>query len=290
MPEKFDINLAYKTAEKSAKEHYENFPVISFFLPAGLRKHVAVIYVFSRTADDIADEGKFSPEERISNLDSYKSRLVNALDGNYEDEFWFALHQTIIDKKLDPELFYLLLDAFRQDISKNRYTNFREVLDYCKRSANPVGRLVLQLHGITDERAYYYSDYICTALQITNFLQDISVDLEKDRIYLPEEDLTRFSVNETSFRSDKYNKEMAGLIDYQVRRVSYLFSKGRKLLPFLPGMLKVQIMWTILGGEKILMKVGKLKDKVIKKRPHVSKPEYLQLMLQALFTSGRNEE
>lgn len=282
-----NLDRAYETAEKMAKEHYENFPVISRFLPEELRKHVAVIYLFARKADDIADEGDVPPYQRIKSLDEYEDNFRRALAGKYRDEVWMALHNTIFYKKLDPQLFLMLLEAFRQDTQKNRYNTFKELVEYCKLSANPVGRIILQLHQIDDEKIYFYSDNICTALQVTNFLQDISVDLEKNRIYIPKEDLYKFNMDENSFASLRNVDAFNSLILYEVERVRYLFNNGKKILPMLPSKLKTQILWTILGGEKIINKIDILQYKVLNSRPKLNKYEHLLLMMKAQLTARK---
>ncbi|GJQ64151.1 MAG: squalene synthase HpnC [Melioribacteraceae bacterium] len=282
-----NLDTAYEIAQKMAKDHYENFPVISRFLPEDLRKHVAVVYLFARKADDIADEGNVPPFQRIKSLDEYEDNFRAALAGKYRDEVWMALHNTIFYKKLDPQLFLMLLEAFRQDTKKNRYKTFKELVDYCKLSANPVGRIILQLHQIDDEKIYFYSDNICTALQITNFLQDISADLEKNRIYIPREDLYKFNMDENSFASLRNVDAFNALIKYETDRVRYLFDNGRKILPMLPSKLRTQILWTIMGGEKIINKIDSLQYKVLNSSPKLNKSEHLLLMMKALITAKK---
>lgn len=290
MAERNTLDSAYATAEKLAKSHYENFPVISRFISDDLKKHVAVVYLFARKADDLADEGDVPPFQRIRSLEEYENNFRAALAGKYRDEVWMALHNTIFYKELDPNLFLMLLDAFKQDTEKKRYKTFRELLDYCKRSANPVGRIILQLHNVKNEQAYFYSDNICTALQLTNFLQDISVDLQKNRIYVPKEDLYKFNMDENSFASLRNIEAFNKLITYEIERVSYLFTNGKKLLPMLPPKLRTQILWTILGGEKILEKISNLQYKVLNSRPRISKTDYLFLMVKALFSVRKYAE
>ena len=198
-------NRAYKLALDFTRKHYENFPVVSFLIPRDLRKHVAIIYWFARTADDIADEGKLSTGERLKKLDDFEEGFKRVLNGNYKSEYESVLHQTIKEKGLNPEHFTNLLKAFRQDVTKKEYANSEELLGYCQNSANPVGRLILELHGIRDENANIYSDNICTALQITNFLQDVTEDFEKGRIYLPQDELARFEINKIMFEERKIN-------------------------------------------------------------------------------------
>ena len=200
-----EITFAYKSALDFAKKHYENFPVGSLLIPKDLRKHVAIIYWFARTADDYADEGNMSEDERIEKLNDFENSLNDLLNGKFKSPFEQALHQTIKQKNLTPQLFYDLLKAFKQDVVKKRYNNFDEVLEYCRYSANPVGRLILELFGIRSGEALKYSDKICTALQLTNFYQDIEIDYQKGRIYFPENEMKQFDVTENMFAKKEIN-------------------------------------------------------------------------------------
>ena len=185
----FAIDKAYKSALALARSHYENFPVVSFLIPKRQRKHIAIIYRFARTADDIADEGELSGEERIKKLDELEKKIDEIVTGAYKNDFDAALGETVKVNKLSPENLKNLLKAFKQDVIKKKYENFDEVLSYCKYSANPVGRLILELNKIRNVKAIEYSDSICTALQLTNFIQDIEIDYSKGRIYLPQDEM-----------------------------------------------------------------------------------------------------
>ncbi|PJA98499.1 MAG: squalene synthase HpnC, partial [Ignavibacteriales bacterium CG_4_9_14_3_um_filter_30_11] len=189
--QKFNIDSAYKISLDLAKSHYENFPVVSFLIPKEQRKHIAIIYWFARTADDIADEGNINNEERLKKLDELSDRIISISKDKILNEFDAAFLNTIRTKNLSPENLINLLIAFKQDVTKKRYENFDEVLNYCKNSANPVGRLILELNNINDEKAKVFSDNICTALQLTNFIQDIEIDYKKGRIYLPQDEMKK---------------------------------------------------------------------------------------------------
>lgn len=271
----------YKSALNFAKTHYENFPVVSFLIPEDLRKHVAIIYWFARTADDIADEGNLSAEERLKKLNDFEQNFYKTLRGEYESDYEKALHQTIIEKELSPEHFTDLIKAFKQDVSKTEYENYQEVLDYCRYSANPVGSLILEIHGIKNDDAYIYSDRICTALQITNFLQDVKPDFEKGRIYLPKDELVRAGITRIMFEENEINLKFKRLIEYNINRTKLLFDEGRNLLKFLEGRLKYEIKWTILGGEEILRKIRE-NDYNIFKRPKLTKADFVKLLLKSL--------
>ena len=277
------IDSGYKSALAFSKSHYENFPVISFLLPKDLKKHIAVIYQFARQADDIADEGDEKPEERLIKLNDYENSFNAALKGDTDDAFWLALQNTISEKKLTSHYFTDLLKAFKQDAVKCRYDNYKDLLAYCSYSANPVGRLVLELNGICGEKIFEYSDAICTALQLTNFCQDVSLDFRKGRIYFPQSELKKFNVSEKDFELKKNTHNFKSLIKYQVIRNKEFFLEGYKLLSHLPNMLKYEILWTIFGGEKILEKIIKIDYNVLNIRPVLSKFDYFQLALKAIF-------
>ena len=278
------IDSTYSKAIKFSQSHYENFPVASLFLPKNIRKHVAVVYNFARNADDIADEGEYSIKERIQHLEKYRYQFSEALQGNYANEFWKALHNTIISFNLSEKYFFDLLSAFGQDITKHRYETFIELLDYCKRSANPVGRIILEFFDIIrHDKAIEYSDAICTALQLTNFLQDVSVDYKKGRIYLPITEIKKYGVNESSFLEKRNDANFKNLLTFQVNRSSELFEKGKNLLPLLPKRLRFQISLTILGGEEILRKIRKIDYDVLNIRPKLSKIDYVKLLAKAFI-------
>ena len=216
--------------------HYENFPVASLLLPRRLRPHVAAVYAFARTADDFADEGSRTPAERLRLLDRWRQRL-HGLTGPphpgeppQAEQIFDAVHSTIRDRSLPLELFEDLLSAFRQDVTVSRYETWDELLDYCRRSANPVGRLVLRIAGYCDASLDAQSDDICTALQLTNFWQDVKTDAARGRVYLPR------------------HETMAGA----ARRTRQLFERGRPLCDAVRGRLRLELRATWLGGVRIL--------------------------------------
>ncbi|GAB4289724.1 MAG: squalene synthase HpnC [Ignavibacteriaceae bacterium] len=278
-----DIESAYKKAIEFAVSHYENFPVISFFLNNEIRKHVAIIYWFARTADDIADEGVSDDEQRLSKLNRFEERLRELLKGNPETEFEKALKSTVETCTLDTALFFDLLKAFKQDVTKNRFGNADELFSYCRYSANPVGRLFLQLHGIHNPEAYEFSDKICTALQLTNFLQDVPADFKRNRIYFPADEMNRTFVTENMFELNKINDNLKLLVIISVERAQKLFDEGKPLLKFLAGKLKFQIKWTILGGEEILNKIRKNNFNIFDNRPELSKTDFIRLLIKSFI-------
>lgn len=274
---------AYKKALNFAKNHYENFPVVSFLIRKELRKHVAVIYWFARTADDIADEGDIPEEVRLANLNKFEDRLTGLLNNKFENEFDKALAETIKDKNLSKEHFYNLLQAFRQDIIKKRYYSFAELKEYCRNSANPVGRLILEIYDIRDPKAFEYSDNICTALQLTNFYQDTAIDFEKGRIYYPLDEMEKFKVVEKMFLIKENNSNLKELVKYSIIRTKDLFDDGKNLLHFLKGRLKLEIKWTILGGEKILGKIENNNYNVVQQRPVLNKIDFTGLIIKSFL-------
>ncbi len=275
------INEAYNLALESARNHYENFPVVSFLIPNQLRKHIAIIYWFARSADDMADEGNLPREERLKRLNEFEINFNNMLKGEYKSNYESALHNTIKEKELNPENFTNLLKAFKQDVTKMQYENYGELLDYCRNSANPVGRLILELHGIKNDEADMYSDSLCTALQITNFLQDVKQDFEKGRIYLPNDEMRMHEVSKNMFEKSEINLNFKRLIKFNVDRTQLLFDEGSKLLKLLNGRLKCEIKWTILGGEAILRKIRK-NDYNVFFRPYLTKNDFIVLLFKSL--------
>ena len=278
-----NLKSAYSKSLKFAKSHYENFPVVSFLIPKTLRKHVAIIYWFARTADDYADEGNFSEGDRLEKLNNFEYRTKQLLIGKAESDYEIALANTIIEKNLSAENFYNLITAFRQDVIKNRYENFDEVIDYCTYSANPVGRLILELFDIRSEGAINYSDKICTALQLTNFLQDVSIDYKKGRIYLPQDEMDMLQITEKMFEDKENNHKLKQLVKHNVDRIQNLFNEGKKLFPLLSRRLKVEIVWTVAGGEEILDQIRKNDYNVLNNRPELSKIRMVSLFLKSLI-------
>lgn len=277
------LETEYKKSLEEAASHYENFPVASFLVPARLRKHISVIYRYARMADDLADEGNLLPEERIEALNKVEADLKSALEGRSSGSFFQALSSTIKDKNLTPGYFFDLLKAFRQDVSVKRYSTFSELMDYCSCSANPVGRIILELFDLRQNELFLLSDKICSALQLTNFYQDVSPDLLKGRIYIPLEEMKTFNVSEKDFELKKINTNFKQLIKLQVDRTRDLFSEGEKLTGFLPKPLKYEIKWTILGGKRILERIEANGYDVLNKRPRLGKFEYFNLLIKSIF-------
>jgi squalene synthase HpnC len=278
-----ELERYYQESIKFTKSHYENFPVISFFIKKEIRKYISVIYRFARQADDIADEGSAPPEKRISLLDEYEAFLLDAIKSNFKDGFWKVLADTVKTNNLTIDHFRNLLKAFRQDTHKTVYEDYDELLNYCSNSANPVGRIILELHGIREETPNQLSDKICTALQLTNFYQDVSVDIKKGRIYLPAAEMELFNITGYEQKKFLYDDSFVRLMKFQTERVKKLFSDGRQLLKFLPRRLKLQILITIKGGEAIIKKIEEIDYNVLELRPTLSKLDFIKLFIVALL-------
>lgn len=264
-------------------EHYENFPVASLLVPARLRRPIEVIYHFARSADDIADEGDAPAEERLAGLAAYQAQLDRIEAGQTPETPLFAnLAGVIAQYQLPVQLFRDLLDAFAQDVVKKRYADFDEVLDYCRRSANPVGRLVLHLFGRTEPHQLKQSDAICSALQLANFWQDIAIDWQKDRVYLPQCDLPRFGVSEDDIAHQRWSENWAKLIDFQVERTRQMMLSGAPLVHDLPGRMGWEIRFTVQGGLRILERTRRVRGDIFRHRPKLGPWDWLILAGRSL--------
>lgn len=281
---KFDLSTGYTEALKFANSHYENFPTASLLIPKDLRKHVAVIYQFARTADDYADEHNYDSKKRLELLNDFENQFYEALNGKWTNNMFYALANTINEKQLTIENFTNLVFAFKQDTFKDRYKNYNELIEYCRYSANPVGRLILELFQIKEQEAFLLSDKICTALQLTNFWQDVSVDYKKGRIYLPQNEISDFNVNQIDFENNSANSNFKQLISFQVARTQKLFDEGKNLLNFLNGRLKLQIKLTIIGGEEILIKIKQQDFDVLQKRPKIERKDFFKLLKKVILS------
>jgi squalene synthase HpnC len=277
-----DSAAAFKFCQDLVDSHYENFPVASLLLPRKLRKHVAALYAFARIADDFADEPEYEGVRKERLLDW--RRQLNAVGKEPATHPVFAaLGRTFRELELPVQPFDDLLSAFLQDTEKKRYATFEEVLDYCRRSANPVGRIVLMIHGYRDEQLFKWSDSICTALQLANFWQDISVDLKKDRIYIPEEDFKKFSYSEADLRMGVVNERFRDLLKSQVSRTRDIFEEGRPLAAKLKWPLSLEIRLTWRGGREILRKIRKGGFDTLSSRPALTKWDWIPLMVRSLL-------
>lgn len=286
------INSSFKYCEQIAKEHYENFPVASLLLPKKKRKYVYAVYAFARAADDFADEPGIlgGTEKRLALLDEWNGKLTDCYNGKAYDPIFIALKKTVDDNKIPIEPLENLLRAFKQDVVNPRYQKFDELLEYSINSANPVGRLVLMIFGCHDEEFFKYSDKICTALQLTNFWQDVNVDLGNNRIYLPEEDMKSFDYSYDDLINRKYDERFAALMEFEVSKTHEMFEEGKKLIEMTAGFkdkdlrkLSKELKLTWLGGTEILKKLKADDYDVFSKRPSISKIDKFRIFLSSRF-------
>ena len=282
---------AYAYCERLAREHYENFPVASFLVPAAMRPHIAAIYAFARRADDIADEPGIPTDERIRLLDGWLSRVQRAADGGPpamsrhpegDDLIFDALGETVRRHALPLDLFQDLLSAFRQDVTTTRYATWAHVMDYCRRSANPVGRLVLRVAGYADPRMDAASDAVCTALQLTNFWQDLGRDWDNGRLYVPLEDLARAGAREADLADRKMTAAWQTVTGVMLQRTRELFLEGRSVCDAVRGRLKWELRLTWLGGWRILEKVERARRESFDERPTLGTADVPGLLRDAV--------
>lgn len=263
--------------------HYENFPVASILLPGRLRQPVELIYRFARSADDIADEGDIRPEERLSRLEAYRNELRSISRNEVvRDPLFQALQSVIRSHGLPLKPFFDLLDAFSQDVTKSRYANFSEVMDYCARSANPVGRLMLHLYGATGEENFRQSDSICSALQLINFWQDVAVDFGKNRIYLPQEDMTRFGITEDQIATFDSGGGWRDLMRFEATRARAMLESGAPLTVRLPGRIGLELRMIVQGGLRILEKLDQCAGDVFRHRPILNVADWILMSGRAI--------
>lgn len=266
------LEQAYQYCKEVTLSHYENFPVASVLLPRKVRRHIYPIYAFARYADDLADEAA----DKTALL-AWKSLLHQSPQERIAHPVFLALSDTVQKFNLPIALFDNLISAFLQDLEKNRYQSLAEVLEYCRNSANPVGRIILLLHGYRDERLFQYSDHICTALQLANFWQDVSIDLQKDRIYIPQDILQQYGLNEYALFKKPYDDKIKGALKSLTQVTRELFLQGIPLLTHLRGRLKWELKFTILGGLAILKKIEEIDYNVLQTRPVLRKGDWLKI-------------
>lgn len=303
-----DLSSAYAYCEKLAFAHYENFPVASRLLPARMRPHIAAIYAFARTADDFADDPGIPDSERLRLLDDWQRRL-NAVvpfpDGGQtpssaergqtpsgetpsaEDRVFRALGNTIREHNLPASLFEDLLSAFRQDVTTTRYHTWADVLDYCRRSANPVGRLVLRVAGFDDARLDAESDAVCTALQLTNFWQDFARDWQHGRLYVPVEDRDAAGAKDEDLDLRRLTPEWTSALRIVAGRTRAFFAAGRPVCDAVSGRLRWELRLTWLGGSRILDRLEAANFDVFNNRPSLGAADAPALLWDAFCWKRR---
>ena len=263
-----------------ASTHYENFSVTSLFMPRDLRPHFHNIYAYCRWADDLGDETQ--PDQALELLNWWRSELLACYDGTPKHPVMIALRETIQQFEIPPEPFLNLIAAFEQDQRVKSYDTFDQLLDYCQNSANPVGRLVLYLGHCHDEERGQLSDLICTALQLTNFWQDVARDLDIGRIYLPLDERVRFGVSDDDLRAKRCTPAFRELICSEVLCTRAMFLDGLALVEMIPKNLRAQVELFARGGLAILRKIERQHFDVLSRRPKLAKWEKALLLAKAL--------
>jgi squalene synthase HpnC len=264
--------------------HYENFPVASRLVPAHLRPAVVALYRFARSADDLADEGDATPAERLAALAAYDAALEEIARGGTPAAAPFpALADAVRTHALPLAPMHDLVSAFRQDVTVGRYATYAELLDYCRRSANPVGRLVLALYRADNQANLAASDAICTGLQLVNFWQDVAVDWRKDRVYLPLADLARFGVPVAQIGEARADAAWRALLAFEVGRARALLQSGRPLVRALPWRLGLELAGVIEGGLRICARIDAVGGDVFTQRPTLRARDWCAVAYHALL-------
>lgn len=264
--------------------HYENFPVASVLLPAHLRRPVELIYAFARQADDFADEGDCPASVRLASLAGFGAQLdVIESGATPSSPLFVELAGIIQDFELPIDLFRDLLSAFSQDVMKTRYADFGEVMDYCKRSANPVGRLLLHLYRATEPRSLAWSDNICSSLQLINFWQDVEIDYRKNRIYLPADEMAEYAVTEPQIANRDAGSNWRDLMLFQVDRTRRMLLAGAPLGRTLPGRIGLELRMIVMGGNRILEKLQASGGDVFRHRPVLSPFDWVLMLYRSLL-------
>jgi squalene synthase HpnC len=284
MPESAQSAQSDQAAQIAKLEHYENFPVGSVLLPRAMRAPVGVIYNFARSADDIADEGEAAPAERHAGLAAYQRGLDAIAAGRpapAELPLFTALAEVVRAYRLDLQNFYDLLSAFDQDIDTYRYADQAALDDYCRRSANPVGRLMLALFGADTADNVACSDAICTALQLINFWQDVTIDWRKGRVYIPQAEMVRHAVRDADIDAQCCDSRWRALMQAQVQSTRALMLAGAPLARRMPGRFGLELCLVVQGGLRILEKIEQADYDVFRHRPKLGKADWALLMLRA---------
>lgn len=277
------IQKAYAQCLEIVQSHYENFPVASLLLPRNLRRPIAVIYAFARSADDFADEGQFTQQQRLEKLNHYSALLESLGDTQQTDPIFIALRDVINKHQLPIQLFHDLLTAFKQDVTKQRYQSFDEVLAYCQHSANPVGRLLLHLIGQATPVNLQQSDAVCSSLQLINFLQDIFQDYdENDRIYLPQDEMQQYGVGEEMIKQQQSSDAMRTLLNHQLQRAKSMMISGSPLGNHIPGRFGLQLRMMVNGGLQIIKLLENQRENVFS-RPRLNRKDWIKIALFAIM-------
>jgi len=279
---------ARKHCLRLAHAHYENFTVLSWLTPRRLRPHRAAIYAFCRTVDDLGDE---VPGDRLAGLDRFEEGLDAAFAGRGRGPVFTALEETIARFDLPREPFARLIEANRIDQRTTRYASFDDLIGYCRHSANPVGRLVLMMHGYRDAECFGLSDATCTALQLANFWQDVARDRAVGRIYIPQDEMRSYGVAERDLEARQANRPLRDLMRFQVERTEALFAQGFPLVDCVRGRLRIELALFSRGGLAVLEAIRAQGYDTLRARPTVSSGQKRRLVLSTLFglATGRRQ-
>jgi len=283
--ERWTVEEAYAFCRHLTYSHYENFPVGSLLVPKRLRPHVYAIYAFARAADDFADEESYKGQ-RMDLLNEWERLLEECYEGRAEHPIFIALRQTVKEIELPIDLFKGLLRAFKMDVTVSRYEDFEQVLGYCRYSANPVGRLILHLFDYKDEELFALSDCICTALQLANFWQDVAIDLKKDRIYIPKDEMKREHYGEDELFAHVYDERFRKVLAPLAKRTWDLFDRGYPLVERVAWPLNAELRFTWLGGTTILARAAENDFNVFDHRPVLSKWDFIKWGVRSLSGTG----
>lgn len=267
-----------------AETHYENFPVGSFFLQKEFRGPIRLVYVFARVADDIADEGNDSKETRLQRLDEWGEEFRRALARDSSISFFQELVEAVNKFAIPPALFFDLVEAFRMDAVGRDYRTFDDLLFYCRHSANPIGRILLHIFNCANDETYKFSDAICTALQLANFWQDLSIDIKRNRVYIPRDDFERFGLTADDLRIGRGTDAIRLLLQYQVERTKKLFLDGAPLFRLIDKRFALELRLTHRGGMRILEKVEHLGYDTLHHRPVLSRFDWALIGFRSLLT------
>ena len=278
----YSLDASFHYCSGITTEHYENFPVGSWIIPREKRRYVHAIYAFARKADDFADEELYREEERLPLLKEWENKLEDCISGQPAEPVFVALKETIRRFDIPVALLKDLITAFKMDLVNKRHRKTSDLLTYCRYSANPVGRIVLHLFEYKDPELHRLSDFICTALQLTNFWQDIAIDLEKDRIYIPLEDMERFGYTISELKSHLVNSAFKDLLASEIEFTRGLFKEGLPLCNRVGKELSLELKAVWSGGMKILEKIEKNGYDVFTKRPVVTTFDKVKIISKAL--------
>ncbi|MBI3597032.1 MAG: squalene synthase HpnC [Nitrospirae bacterium] len=275
------LEEAFDYCERLASSHYENFPVGSRFIPKKLRPYVHSVYAFARIADDFADEPDYVDNLRLAFLENWENQLLQCVWRKPQHPVFIALKETLERFDLPVALFQDLLMAFKMDVTTKRRGRFEDLLTYCRYSANPIGRLVLLLFNDRDPERHLLSDSICTALQLTNFWQDVAVDYQKNRIYLPQEDMAKFGYREEDLKNHRYNEAFCRLMRHETARTRELFHQGRPLCDRVGRDLRFELHLVWNGGMAILDRIESVDYNVFTRRPIIGLKDKIAVVTKA---------